>query len=105
MPEPEIRNPKCEFRRQSEGRGSADILVGFDAQTKVWFCSVARLVLATVKRTGMSALRGVGFGGNNAIPFRRYRVAPRLGTDAVRRRLLLGLHAHAPLTATETGVA
>ena len=36
--------------------------------------------------------------------FQKYRVAPRLGTNAVRQRLLLGLNAHAPFTATETAV-
>lgn len=39
------------------------------------------------------------------IIYRKYRVAPRLGTNAVRQRLLLGLHQHAHLTATETGLA
>lgn len=39
----------------------------------------------------------------NAIRFRKYRVALRLGTNAVRRRLLFGLHACATATATKTG--
>jgi hypothetical protein len=39
------------------------------------------------------------------IRFHKYRVAPRLRTDTVRRRLLLGLHAHAPFTPTESGLA
>jgi hypothetical protein len=39
------------------------------------------------------------------IHFRKYRVAPRLGTNTVRRRLLLGLHANEPFTATETSLA
>jgi hypothetical protein len=36
------------------------------------------------------------------IRFQKYHVAPRLGTDTVRRRLLLGLSTHATLAATET---
>lgn len=39
------------------------------------------------------------------IRFQKYRVAPRLGTDTVRRRLLRGLHEQTTLTATETGCA
>ncbi len=39
------------------------------------------------------------------IHFRKYRVAPRLGTNAVRQRLLRDIHAHAGLTMTETGMA
>jgi hypothetical protein len=38
------------------------------------------------------------------IRFQKYRVAPRLGTLTVRRRLLLGLHQHAPLSATRTAL-
>lgn len=37
------------------------------------------------------------------IHYRKYRVAPRLGTNAVRQRLLRNLHQHALLT--ETGLA
>lgn len=40
-----------------------------------------------------------------SIRFQKYRVAPRLGTDTVRRRLLFRLDQNAPLTATETGLA
>jgi hypothetical protein len=40
-----------------------------------------------------------------SIRFQKYRVAPRLGTDTVRRRLLLRLDQAAPLAATETGLA
>lgn len=43
------------------------------------------------------------FGSN--IRFRKYRVAPRLGTDTVRRRLLLQLRGQTSLAITETGVA
>jgi len=38
------------------------------------------------------------------IRFQRYRVAPRLGTVTVRRRLLLGLQQH-PVPAPKTGLA
>ena len=38
------------------------------------------------------------------VHFRKYRVAPRLGTDTVRRRLLRGVHTHAPFTATGTAL-
>jgi len=34
--------------------------------------------------------------------FQKYRVAPRLGNNIVRRRLLFRLDRHAPLAATET---
>ena len=37
--------------------------------------------------------------------FQKYRIAPRLGTDTVRRRLLLSLHQHPAFPATETGLA
>lgn len=40
-----------------------------------------------------------------SIRFQKYRVAPRLGTATVRRRLLFRLDQHAPLAATETGLA
>ena len=43
--------------------------------------------------------------GGRRVRFRKYRVAPRLGTDVVRQRLLHGIYAHARLTATETGLA
>ncbi len=72
---------------------------------KVWLETVARLVSATVEQTCMSSFRSVGYGSKHAIRFQKYRVAPRLGTDTVRRRLLRGLHEHAPLAATETGFA
>jgi hypothetical protein len=41
----------------------------------------------------------------NAIRFQKYRVAPRLGTDTVRRRLLAGLDHLATWTAAETELA
>ena len=40
-----------------------------------------------------------------SIRFEKYRVAPRLGTDTVRQRLLFRLHQHTPFSATETGLA
>lgn len=50
-------------------------------------------------------LCGIAIGVPPAHPFhfRKYRVAPRLGTNAVRQRLLRNLHQHALLT--ETGLA
>ena len=47
---------------------------------------------------------GACFKLSGRIRFQRYRVAPRLGTLAVRRRLLLGLHQQAPLSATRTAL-
>jgi len=58
-----------------------------------------------LERAGMSVFLRVGSASANPIHFRKYRVAPRLGTDLVRRRLLRGLHARATLTATQTGMA
>ena len=42
---------------------------------------------------------------SSPLRFQKYRIAPRLGTDTVRRRLLSKLHQHAPFSATETGLA
>jgi hypothetical protein len=38
------------------------------------------------------------------IQYGKYRVAPRLGTDRVRRRLLQRVHAGVPIGATQTGM-
>ncbi len=38
---------------------------------------------------------------SDRIRFQKYRVAPRLGTLTVRRRLLLGFQQQAPLSATK----
>jgi hypothetical protein len=105
MREPEIRNPKPEVRKHTEAHRSADTLVGFRARMMGWFARVARSVLAIIGRTRMSALRFWEFDVAAPAPFRKYRVAPRMGTNTVRQRLLLGLHTHAALTATKTGMA
>lgn len=47
---------------------------------------------------------GIQIATRGNIRFQKYRVAPRLGTNTVRQRLLLGLHTRAALTATETGM-
>ena len=47
---------------------------------------------------------GACFKLSGRIRFRKYRVAPRLGTPAVRRRLLLGLDQPAPVSATRTAL-
>jgi hypothetical protein len=54
-------------------------------------------------RTAWCAWTCFKLGGR--IRFQKYRVAPRLGTLTVRRRLLLGLHQQAPLSATRTALA
>ena len=76
-----------------------------------------RLILRTQPRSVrrrliglLTRLRGVYFAWINPvfrrnIRFQKYRVAPRLGTDTVRRRLLFRLDQNAPLAATETGLA
>ena len=43
--------------------------------------------------------------GRSRVRFQKYRVAPRLGTNAVQQRLLLGIHTHVRLTATQTEMA
>jgi hypothetical protein len=53
---------------------------------------------------GLRLSRWRRFGGER-VRFRKYRVAPRLGTNTVRRRLLHGLHAHRALAATKAGTA
>lgn len=47
---------------------------------------------------------GACFKLSGRIRFQKYRVAPRLGTLTVRRRLLLGLQQHAPMSATRTAL-
>lgn len=70
-----------------------------------WSTNIARGVLVTVRRMAASALRLMAFDRGDPIRFRKYRVAPRLGTNTVRQRLMRGLYAHARLTATETRLA
>ena len=41
---------------------------------------------------------------SSPLRFQKYRVAPRLGTDTVRRRLLIRLDQNALLPVTETGL-
>jgi len=48
---------------------------------------------------------GIQIATRDNLRFQKYRVAPRLGTNTVRQRLLLGLHTRAALAATETGMA
>ena len=84
---------------------SADIPVRQTDRFKAWFNTIALLLTAMLRRTRMSALQAVGRGSAEAIRFRKYRVAPRLGTDTVRRRLLFRLDQNAPLVAPETGLA
>jgi hypothetical protein len=105
MRDMEIRISKPEIRMKRAARRSADILVGFAAGVTQWSARVAGLVTTVFVRTRMSALQAVAFGSGPAIRFQKYRVAARLGTNTVRQRLLLGLHAGAALTATETGMA
>ena len=96
MPEPEIRNPKSEFRKS--GRG-ADVVVGLSASSAR--ANLAGL-LARMRDFWCACTQAATRGG---IRFQKYRVAPRLGTDTVRRRLLFRLDQNAPLAATETGLA
>ena len=52
-----------------------------------------------------SLLRRLARTPRRRIRYRKYRVAPWLGTNTVRLRLLSGLKASAALTATRTHVA
>lgn len=87
MPEAEIRNLKSEFRKKPQAHRSADFPVALLVRLRRFWHACAQ-----------TATRG-------GIRFQKYRVAPRLSTDIVRRRLLLGLQARATLAATETGMA
>ena len=83
----------------TRNRRNADVSVGLSAPFANQ--SFARLLAPwrDFWRAGtQAATRG-------SIRFQKYRVAPRLGTDSVRRRLLSKLHQHAPFSATETGLA
>jgi hypothetical protein len=67
------------------------------------FCRFARqsgtALLAWLRSTPIAGMHDF-----RMIQFRKYRVAPRLGTELVRRRVLLGLQGHARPTATETAL-
>ena len=54
-----------------------------------------------VLRRILSQLRWFGDG---RVRFEKYRVAPRLGTNTVRQRLLRGIQAHTRVAATETAM-
>jgi hypothetical protein len=66
----------------AQGRRSAGLLARLCTAWSAWTC----------------------FKLSGRIRFQKYRVAPRLGTLAVRRRLLLGLQQHAPMSATRTAL-
>jgi len=44
-------------------------------------------------------------GSGGRLRFQKYRVAPRLGTDNVRRKILAQLHIQSPVATNETAVA
>jgi hypothetical protein len=94
----------------SAGRRNADMPVGkpavrsadFPVGTLALFARRAFAGLLAWLRTACCGWACFKLGGR--IRFQKYRVAPRLGTLAVRRRLLLGLHQQAPLSATRTAL-
>jgi len=77
---------------------NADFPVG----TSALFARRASAGLLAWLRTAWCAWTCFKLGGR--IRFQKYRVAPRLGTLTVRRRLLLGLQQQAPLSATRTAL-
>ena len=83
----------------TQRRRNTDIHVG--QSTPSARASLARL-LARLRVVWRACTQAATSGG---IRFQKYRVAPRLGTDTVRRRLLFRLDQNAPLAATETGLA
>lgn len=94
----------------AQGRRSADMPVGkpavrnadFPVGTSALFARRASAGLLAWLRTAWCAWTCFKLGGR--IRFQKYRVAPRLGTLTVRRRLLLGLQQQAPLSATRTAL-
>jgi hypothetical protein len=105
-----------ENRRSTRSRRNADFPVGdapvgrpalrtADIPVGAFARSVSRSLARLLARLRNPWLAWIGVAADRNIHFQKYRVAPRLGTDTVRRRLLLRLHQQAPLAATETGLA
>jgi hypothetical protein len=98
MPESEIRNLKSEIRDESEARRRVGILVAA--------CATFVMRIAAGLRAGLRSGSAAWFVGSSQpeIRLQKYRVAPRLGTDTVRRRILRQLRAQTALAITETNV-
>jgi hypothetical protein len=97
----------------AQGRRSADIPVGkattgrpawrtADIAVSEFIRFATRGFVELLAWLWTACCAGACFKLNRRIRFRKYRVAPRLGTLTVQRRLLFGLNQHAPLSATRT---
>jgi len=103
-----MREPRKPLSRRDELRESQTSPL---ASMRLLCLAVARQVRASYHSALRIGKRYLGLPAwlvamaSSPLRFQKYRVAPRLGTDTVRRRLLFRLDQNAPLAATETGLA